>query len=163
MSMIGNYRRVEKQRLDALLSDLDGLAEFLYPESEEDPSRYLDIDKSWHLIHFLLNRETWEGEWPLSAVVFGGVELGEEDMGYGPARYLRPEEVGEVASALSAIPASDLLERWNSSAIAAAEIYPGFWAGGSDDREYIRSNYESLREFFRAAALSGEAMILYVS
>jgi hypothetical protein len=161
--MIGNYRRLEEARLEQLLASPEALSGYLYPETEKHPGRYLDIDKSWHIIHFLLNGKTWEGEWPLVAAVLGGAVVSDVDVGYGPARYLMPAEVAEVSAALAEVPASTLLQRWDSEAIAAAEIYPQAWAGQADDLEYVGSNYEALCRFFAEAAARDEAMILYIN
>ncbi len=145
MSMIGNYRRTTQAKLDDLLAHPEQLSSFLYPEEDADDSSHLDIDKTWHIIHFLLNGDTWEGAWPLVGVVLGGTEISDEDVGYGPARYLTPPEVKEVSSALTSIPADTLWSRFNADAVRRAEIYPEVWSGGSDDQSYVSDYYKQLQ------------------
>ena len=165
MSMIGNYRRISEARLKDLLAHPEALSAFLYPEDETpaDGEEHLDIDKAWHLIHFLLNGQTWEGTWPLVGAVLGGTELSEEDIGYGPARYLLPGDVSEVSRGLSDISSEALWSRFDADAVRKAEIYPEAWQGDSGDREYITGNYDRLRLFFATAAAKGQAILLYLN
>jgi hypothetical protein len=165
MSMIGNYRRVTPQELAALRADPGSVMNFLYPKDHSRPpsGRHLDVDKTWHAIHFLLNGDSWDGERPLVNVVLGGTQLGPDDVGYGPARYLEPDEVKQVANALNDVPAFELIERFDAGSLNDAEIYPHPWSDGPDDREYISSRYLELTEFFRKAADAGDAMLLYLN
>jgi Domain of unknown function (DUF1877) len=165
MSMIGNYRRIAEATLRHLLAHPEEVSTLLYPEHEApaEGEDHLDIDKSWHLIHFLLNGQTWEGDWPLVGAVMGGTELSDEDVGYGPVRYLLPGDVAEVSRALSSISSDTLWSRFNADAARTAEIYPEMWQGDSGDREYITDNYDRLRAFFAAAAANDQAMLLYLN
>ena len=162
MSMIGNYLALSVEQLDALRGNPESVSDFLYPD-EGDPNceASLDIDKSWHLIHFLLTGSAWEGTAPLADAVLGGVELGDEDVGYGPARFLIPDRVGEVAQALARIGGDELWRRFDPAAAAAAEIYPEGWS--QDDREYVVGNYEDVVSFFRRAADAGNAVLIYLN
>lgn len=164
MSMIGNYLCLPEEQLDAVLQAPSTILELL--DSEADEAEYpdgphLDIDKAWHAIHFLLTGDPWSGEPPLQNVVMGGAELGDEDVGYGPARYLTPEEVQAAASAIASISGEALWSRFDEQAFAAAEIYPQGWS--QVDKDYLVEHYETLREFFSFAAAEGDAMIVYLS
>jgi hypothetical protein len=91
MSMTARYLRVDSRVIVGILSAPSSLLDVLYPEPEnaDHTARYLDIDKSWHIIHFLLNNHPWEGNGPRFGAVLGGTELTDEDVvGFGPARYL---------------------------------------------------------------------------
>lgn len=165
MSMIGNYLRLPETELQKVLEKPEGILEFLYPEddSERDDDRRLDTGKAWHLIHFLLTGDTWGGEAPLCNAVMGGTEIGKEDVGYGPASYLTPPEVNEVAAALAAISPEELWQRFDAEAARKAEIYPVGWEGSEIERSYVLEQYASLQAFFDTAAKGGEAMILYLN
>jgi hypothetical protein len=123
----------------------------------------LDIDKSWHLIHFLLTGDVWGGEPPLANVVLGGTELPDTDAGYGPFRYLTHKQVCETSQALSRITPAELWGRFNGDRVRAAEINPTPWAGDDGDTQYVTQNYESLRRFFAEAASYGKSLLLYLS
>src|SRR5262245_26397413 len=111
MSMIAIFRR---------LSDADGARLAKRPEllldyigEEEPPEGFgpyaeLDVDKAWHGIHFLLTGTAWGGELPWGFVLRGGEALGDDDLGYGPARLLDAAQVREVAAALETLPGAEL-------------------------------------------------------
>lgn len=163
MSMIGNYLLLSTEQLAVLVADPAQAEALAFPENGELPSDAVDIDKSWHLIHFLLNGEAWGGDGPLSQVVLGGTELPDTDAGYGPFRYLQPAEVQAASDALTEISSQELWGLFNADQAQAAEIYPQGWSGDDEEREYVQSHFESLQQLYSKAAASGKAMLLYLS
>jgi uncharacterized protein DUF1877 len=165
MSMIGNYRRVTPDELKMLIRQPSLIADFLYPPdgSGPPPDRYLDIDKAWDAINFLLTGSSEPGAPPLGNVVLGGTCLGDVDVGYGPARYLTAIEVGEVARALRSVSEADLQGRLDLEKMREAGVYPGVWEDREEELEYLHYHYPPLVEFFIAAAQLGDAMILYIN
>ena len=163
MSMIGHFTKLSAAQLEKFIAEPQLAVDFVFPDdgSYPEPPIALDIDKSWHLIHFLLAGETWGGEGPLAAAVLGGSELAETDTGYGPLRYLLPEEVRAVAESLKTIRAADLWNKFDAASADAAEIYPSGWT--NDDFEYIGGNYEQLRQFYSEAAADRQALLLYIA
>jgi hypothetical protein len=158
MSMIGNYLRIQEDTVHRLIKDPSQIIDVLYPpDGREHPAgSHLSIDKSWHAIHFLLNGHPWKGDAPLCHVVMGGIELGTEDVGYGPARYLLPNLVTEVSAALSALPGETLWKRFDAKAFAQENIYPHGWDEGG--KPYILGNYEMLRKFFAETVAQNTAL-----
>lgn len=163
MSMIGNYLPLSSEELAAIVQNPPHAEALAYPENGDLPPDALDIDKSWHLIHFLLNGETWGGDGPLSQVILGGTELSDTDAGYGPFRYLGPEEVQAASQALAAVSSEELWSRFDADRAHEAEIYPQGWSGDDGEREYVQSNFQSLQQLYSKAAASGKAMLLYLS
>lgn len=162
MSMIGNYRRVNKDDLAALQADPAAVPDFLY-EEDPPPDHHLEIDKTWHAIHFLLNGTTWEGTGAIFDAILGGEVLGEEDVGYGPARFLTPKEVKATATALNEISIQDLMEKFDAHELNDNDIYPQHWTGHEVDVRYVTDNFARLVRFFQLAANSGDAMLLYIN
>jgi hypothetical protein len=165
MSMIGNYKRLSEDRLNELLAKSETIMDFLYPD--DDPTSELetdlDIDKTWQAIHFLLTGDAWKGLPPLANAALGGTELGEEDVGYGPARYLSVSEVAEVAAHLSVISKEELISRFNLNQFREREIYPDGWVGSDEEMNYITGYYLKLVSFFQDASKSNSAMLLYLN
>jgi len=162
--MIGNYLRLLPEELERLLANPDNVSEVIYPDGgsgDHPANRHLDIDKAWHAIQFLLTGDAWDGEPPLQNAVMGGTEIGEEDIGYGPARSLTPAQVKAVASALASISGEQLWSRFDERAFAEAEIYPQGLT--EEDKDYIVGNYETLQKFFADAAAANDAMLLYLN
>jgi Domain of unknown function (DUF1877) len=79
----------------------------------------LNLEKSWHVLHYLLTGETEEAQPPLGNAILGGKEIG-DDLGYGPARFLTPQQVQEVASALASMKKEDLASRFDLDAMIKA-------------------------------------------
>ena len=92
----------------------------------------------------------------------GGTEIG-ADRGYGPARYLTPEEVREVADALSKITAEQLLERFDPGTMDRLEVYPGDWEGEPENREWLADAFSEVSAFYSGVAARGNAVLLYLS
>ena len=61
----------------------------------------ISLDKAWHGVHYLLCGEAEPGSSVLSQAVLGGTEIGEDEMGYGPARLLTVQQVADTARELS--------------------------------------------------------------
>lgn len=158
MGMVGCYRRISADQLEALLRNPETVEELVF--SEEEDGTVIEIDKSWHGIHFLLNGAPWSGEGPLFNVVLGGRELGEVEVGYGPARYLTPAEVQETNAALATVSDGELRARYNPEAFRTADIYV---VNGSnpEDLDYMMQYLSEVRQIFGQAAANGEAMLLY--
>lgn len=162
MSMIGNFVGVSDVQLARLMKEPARITGFLYDE-DADGRKELDVDKAWHAIHFLLTGEAWTGDWPLGFIVVGGNEIGDDDVGYGPARGFTSGEVAEIDRALSGIDAPTLLSRWDSAAVRAAELYAVDPDALDDEADYVGSYYEQLRAFVHELASAGLAMIAYVN
>lgn len=70
---------------------------------------YLDLDKSWHILHTLISGSPDTGNTP-EAALLGGKEVGPSG-GYGPVRVLRPEQVSEFAEVLKPLDVETLKKR----------------------------------------------------
>ncbi|MGH7513623.1 MAG: YfbM family protein [Gemmatimonadales bacterium] len=93
----------------------------------EGEGEIVDLDKSWHGIHYLLTGTAWEGDPPLNFLVTGGREVGDAEVGQGPARTYTAAETREVAGALAALSDAELRSRFAPGDMMRAEIYPEIW------------------------------------
>ena len=160
MSMIGNLLAIDDEELASLYVDPETVSDVLYEKYSE---QVFDIDKSWHGIHFLLTGEQYGGEPPLAHVVFGVSPIGEEDVGYGPAMGTTAHSVFEIAEALAAVSDEDFRERYDESALNAADIYPQIWGEEEDALEYLFGYFKLLQEFYSTAAKDGKAVITFIN
>ena len=164
MGMVASFVAVSPETLQRLRSDEDSIEEFLYPDDEDSsPPNSIDIDKSWHGIHYLLTGQAEGGEGAVALAVFGGEEFGPE-VGYGPARFLLPEQVVQIAGALSKIEASELAKRFNPKDMTAKDIYltPMWERDGNEALDYALEYYQQLPLFYRDAASRGDAVIQWL-
>ena len=129
--------------------------------SEDDFGQPITIDKAWHGLHFLLTGSAEETKGPLGSVVLGGHPLG-EDLGYGPPRYLRPEEVSEAARALEELGLEALEARYSPLEMSRIDIYGGNW-DDPKEQAWLRQAAERVLAEFQAASRLGWAMLLYLT
>jgi len=165
MGMVGCFTAVPKETLLRLQADEDSIESFLYPDDgDSEPDNYIDLDKGWHGVHYLLTGEAEGGQEPLSLAVFGGEEFGPE-VGYGPARFLAPNQVAIVAAAFESVTVDSLTARFNPQDMEQKQIYPDvLWVrDGADALDYLLENYQQLAVFYRDAAARGDAVIQWLS
>jgi hypothetical protein len=164
MSMIANFVAITSDQLQNLIADPDSVTRLLYPDNEAgEPEGHLDIDKAWQGIHFLLTGDAWEGPAPWALAVMGGTEIG-EDAGYGPARYLRPDQVREVADALTSLPREEIAQRYAPAEMEEAGVYPEIWVRDGDQAlGYLLEYYDLLVEFYQQAASKRCAVLQYLN
>ena len=166
MSMIGNYVMTDSDTIEKILSGKISAEDVLYDEDDSEPEDFLDIDKSWHAIHFTLTGDIDEGDGknPLAKVVMNGQLLGDEDVGYGPPMYLSALEVKEVNAALQAVSDNDFTAKFDLKAMQKNEIYPVM-----DDEnaewflEYCLNNFVLVKEFFEKAASDEKCIIFFLN
>jgi hypothetical protein len=190
MSMICNVRRVLPDELERLLETPAYITTFLYGESAAaamprgllarlfssappPPVTWaprvdgdeIDIEKAWHGLHFMFTGTAWEGSLPAAFLLAGGREIGKVDVGYGPARAFRPDDVRQVAAYLSGRSEQELQQRYDPPRMTALKIYPEIWDPGDDDEqvEYLVDAFGRLREFVVATRDAGAGLIIYLN
>jgi Domain of unknown function (DUF1877) len=120
--------------------------------------RTLSLEKAWHGVHYLLCGQAEPAAGPAGSAVVGGTEIGEDEFGYGPARFFTAGEVEEIAAELEQSELERELEaRYDPERMSALGIYPGGWQ--TADREWLLQGFTGLRDFFRDAAARGCAVV----
>lgn len=163
MSMIGHVRRTTDQRVQELLAAPGSIEDFL--QQPERDAWELDVDKAWHGIHYLLTGTAWDARPPLGFLVGGGVEVGDVDVGYGPARAFTSDEVRALWTALEPLDGDELTSRFDPDDMMRLEIYPTIWdrdPAEDDTRGYLLAHYATLRAFIAAAAADRHALLVWV-
>jgi hypothetical protein len=162
--MGGMLRQLEELQLAHLVENPDEVLDFL--DSEVPASQELDLDKTWHGLHFLLTGEAWGGEEPVCYILAAGEQIGDEeehDAGYGPARGLYVSQVKAFAEALTAISKQELSSRYNGQQMMALEIYPRGWEEEPDEmREWLLAGYDKLQHFVVQTAATSKALLIWL-
>jgi hypothetical protein len=164
MSMNGEYLRVTPAELDRALKDPEwawDLAEASQDAQEEgEPgpaeARHFTTHQTWHLLGFLLQRAAFPVD-----IVQGEDPLAADDWGYGPPQYLTPDRVRLAADILNRTTYDQLIQGVDPSELTKAEIYPQIW-DSSASLEWARDLFTHLAEFFRGAASTGHAMLIWI-
>jgi hypothetical protein len=129
----------------------------------EGEGEQLDLEKSWHGLHYLLADDAWGGREPWCYLVQGGVEVG-EDLGYGQPRVLRAAQVRDFANALGSLTEQALRQRFNPAAMARENIYPQIWneEPPAESWDWLRTYFRELKLFVAAAAGRHLGLIVYL-
>ncbi|MGW6643784.1 YfbM family protein [Streptomyces iakyrus] len=165
MSMIGEYLRVTAAELGRAIEDpawaLDFVEEVQDAEGETEPApaaaRHFSTYKTWDMLRFLLAR----AEFPVNVIHGEEAFAEDEDWGYGPPRYLRPERVRLAAEVLRATSYAQLIRGVEPAELTSAEVYPLGWSEPGS-LEWGRPWYDGLTQFFDAAARAGDAMLVWL-
>lgn len=162
MSMIGNLLRVTKSELEEYLKDSSLLEDRIYNNENE---KLVDIDKSWDGIIFLLTGQSLAtADHNLARVLFSGQLINEnQDLGYGPAHYLKPEQVTELNNEISTITIADLKGKFDPERMIELQVYPAIWDEEDDVFDYVADGFLTLQNAFAKAAKNGEAIITFLN
>jgi hypothetical protein len=109
-----------------------------------------DLDRQWHILHFLLTGLVEGGDFPASFLCGAGEEIG-VDLGYGKPRLFTSDEAGRIAAHLESIEARDLLARYDADAIEA-DVYWQVTDAEEERREQVRDLHGTMREIAAFAA-----------
>lgn len=132
------------------------------PDFKQDSDRKLDLDESWHGLHFLLTGTDKVGDWPRGFLLQGS-DVGKKQVGYGPARAIEPSETYEVSRMFGALDDSVIEQRFDPDVMESLNIYPGQWSGGPAQEEVLGDlleKYRLLREFVIDAARRQYGLLL---
>ncbi|MER5666168.1 YfbM family protein [Streptomyces mirabilis] len=164
MSMNGEYLRVTPAELDRALKDpawaLDLAEEIQDKQDESEPApseaRHFTTHQTWNLLGFLLRRSAFPVD-----IVHGEEPLAADDWGYGPPKYLTPDQVRLAADTLHQTTYDQLIRGVDPSELVEAEIYPQIWDSPAS-LEWARDMFTPLTEFFRGASSAGHAILIWL-
>jgi hypothetical protein len=152
---VGNLLKVMQQRLGAMAGSLPSAA-------GDAPAASLSLEKDWHTIHYLLCGATKPGNSLLSQVILGGTEIGNDDLGYGPARYFDANRTVEIARELGRSGLeTEMRARFDPAKMVAAELYPGGWEPWEVDN--LINEFHELRDFFAEASANGRVVVTCIT
>jgi hypothetical protein len=191
MGIVYSLIRVRPETVEALRDNPKGVAEFVYgdaslyeapspgllqhlfgkpePESRPTPVRRdddeIDLDKSWHIVHYLLTGSDNATDSPLNIIADESDRLADIDVGLGPPFVIHPEAVSLFAAAAAEMSDEQFLSRLRPSEMPLDTLYLGDSVRDDPDEmgEYAVENFHFLRDFAQKAADAGDAAITYYS
>ncbi len=167
MSLIGHAYLLPDQRIRALLAEPAGVFEVVDGAYNDPAAGFVDLDKAWGCLHYLLTGTARDGEGPLAFLLKGGTPVGEEDLGYGPARVFRPLEAAAIADALASQSQRSLLPRFDLKKLEILEVYPGRWSEVNLRSDYDLGYYfgplEALKSVTARAKAEHLGMLVWIS
>jgi len=165
MGMYASFKLARPDILTRLLQDPDELEEYVEETGigggSLDPGTALEVEKTWHALHYLLTGKTGTSAPPLDFIIRGG----EKFDGREGASAFTAEQVAEIHHALEPLEVDALRARFDKKAMQKARIYPDIWRH-PDAEEFLETtleNFETLKAFMQKAANEGFGMILMIS
>lgn len=162
MGMVLCLRRIlDEEAFRAAASDLDDLLQFLESAEEDD---YVDFDKAWQALHFILTGSPYEGDPPLNFLLQAGEETG-EDIGYGPARFASPDEVRDFRNAFAKLTDAELRRRYDPERMVAADVYlaDSLADEGEEGWDYVFQSVPALRALLERCVAEGSGIAIWIS
>jgi len=182
--------RVPPQAIEHLRGRPRAVAEFLYgdPDIYEPPKQSVmsrlfgskpipdtrpvptrrdddedDLDKAWHIVHYLLTGSTNVIDSPLNLIANEGDRLADIDLGYGPPFVISPETVAAFSDAAHNVTDQSFLARLVPEQMPLEELYLGNSVREDPEEmgEYALEKFHILRGFADKARANGEAIITY--
>lgn len=134
-------------------------------EAREAEGRYLNIEKAWHGLHYVLtgdpDSDFGYSPTPLYNVVRGGsITPWESEFGI---RVLEPNEVAETDRALQNVTEAELRSRLVAAEFNKHRIYPNEDEWRQEWMDEFLETFTIVSKFFHDAALSGDAILLELS
>jgi len=171
MSIIAFFHRLPNRDLERLLAEPELVPRYLrfgYGMEDEEgfgPFVTMNVDKTWHGIHFLLTGSAGGDDRPECYIYTAGRRMGNDDdvgLGYGQARGFTNSEVKQIAEMLAAADEATLRSRYDPHVMTRDEVYPDIWENSEEDElGGLIDRYRELREFIMDAAKADEALLVY--
>jgi hypothetical protein len=168
MSLIGHVYLLPADKIAMLVSGELDVFEVIDRAYNDPAQGFVDLDKAWHCLHYLLSGSARDGEGPLSFLLKGGAPVGDEELSeMGPARVFSPEDVSVIADALAHETRHTLRSRFDLKKLEKLDIYPGRWSElslGSDyDLGYYFGPFEELKRVLERGKAAAQGMIIWIS
>lgn len=167
MSLIGHVYLLSEPRIRHLLGEPSAVAGVIDGAYNDPAAGFVDLDKAWHCLHYLLTGSVRGGEPPLDFILAGGHAVGTEDLGRGPPRAFLPSEVSAIAGALGVLDVKQLMARFDLQKLERLQIYPGGWKElnlRSDyDLGYYFGPFEELKRVTQRAKEQQLGMLVWIA
>src|SRR5690606_13937074 len=108
----------------------------------------------------------WEGELPSAFLLKGGAEIGDFDVGYGPARAVRSSEVAAIEKYLEQVDEHALRSAYKPETLSRLQIYPTNWTRTSlegEPLEYILDYHDLLKSFLSNCVKGSWGIVAYIA
>ena len=127
----------------------------------------LDLEKSWHGLHFLFTGSAEDTTLPNGFLISGGLDLESEDDDNAP-RLLDADQVREIHTFLQSLSRDDLTRRYDAHRMTELEIYPdAIWMrdtiGDRSARDHLLDAFDELQSFIAVTHERRQAIVVQVS
>lgn len=165
MGMIGYYKLLDDKDYEKL-SNGDSLPNEYIDFSNDDSYDYLDIDKTWNAINYVLvgDLDGDNSENPFSKLIFGGQYIEDEEIPYG-SFLINKKEVMDLRKNIDTVIEEDFRKNFSVKEMLEAGVYP-VYEGDLDEEEeffqYVYSAFYDIKRFFRRAEEEEKAILFCI-
>ncbi len=167
MGMVLVMRADNDSKIKELLKNPQSIEDFCECDEQDcSAESVLDLDKSWHGIHYLLTGDPQGGKEPLCYLLSSGAEIGDIDVGYGPARALTSMQIANFNDALRKIDEAEFRSRFDPQTMMKKKIYPTIWdrpPSQDDTLGYLCEYFSELKTFLQRAKDKQHGMVIWLS
>lgn len=164
MGMIACYMEVDK----ALIEKLKGFASEHLMERieslEENGQNFIDIDKMWDGLHFLLTGVS--ASTPIENNLISEAIVGEDTFGNEDdyIAYIYPDRLKEICNALHEVDTDKLKEKFSPKEFAGKEVYPNIWLDDDKDDlfEELVEAFECIKKFYSKLVSRNKGVIVSI-
>ncbi len=122
-----------------------------------------NVDKMWNGLYFLLTGSEDAGEGPATCLL-NSPPVNDEEIGYGPAMVISPDNTRALGTYLAALDRSEVLASFNGAKMMELQIYPGVWDEDAEElTEELGDAFDALRAYCCKCADHGLGMLSYVT
>ena len=130
-------------------------------ELEESDKVYLDLDKSWSMLSFLITKKFKDSEFGF--LTKSGETVGDIDLGYGPARYLSPDSVRKIVRHFGNTSIKDLWQGLALADVPEKERYPFSVDEPLEEvLENLSTHFAKLKDFLARTTKLGRGILVYM-
>lgn len=166
MGMTGNYKMATLEEITQLYNKEISTPDFLYHNNNND--NYLDIDKTWHILKYILTGESWEnfGEDYDYIVPINDktLILNDVNMGFGSAMFIPVDKISKAYAYMDNISKENFKKNISINDMLENEIYP---IQDKDDIKeifnYVYPYFLELKKFFEKAYNQDKYIIFWIS
>lgn len=162
MGLIGNYIAIDESLIEEILDESISLLDL----EEDEENAYIDIDKSWGGLQFVLQRaaKSTSNHIDLALPILDEKYLEVEGEDFD-AYYLKAAEVKEVNKLIDVFSDEDFKRHFDFKTMIKEEVYPFSKIDKDEEEEvfdYLSFYLTEVRDFFREAAAKNQAVIFYI-
>jgi len=162
MGMTGNYWRTNSENIKKIQSGIIDLTDYIF--SDEQERNIIDIDKTWHAIHFTLTGDPFGGDADniFSKLVLSGNMLENTDKEFS-AMLIEADDVKKTSHELLNMTEQQFRKMFDIIKMRENEIYPIMDDEDENDFfEYVWGYLSDLKQFMKTASCNGQAVVFYI-
>ena len=135
------------------------------PDITFAPREEIDLDKAWHVLHFLLTGSNTDEPHPLNLIGHDWPPLANVNNGLGPPMAVSSAALREFHAAFDRVSDDEIMQRWDADQIREADLYIGDVLAdeGEEGQEYVLEYLVRFRKFVTDCVQGADGTVVWYS